>query len=209
MFLGNPPGNPPRNFWILSNPEFLAEGTAMKDRSKLSAHSLAISINNIYIYYIDNIIIYNINIYIYTHFYTIYYIYYILLCIICHVFYIYILLCIICYKFNFTSNCICFGFWNSLGDMLLPLPGVTRGCHKQNFVRPKDLDAPDRVLIGGQDQEPDGTGCITYTADLSISRGIGLKSCQWGSLKSDDEVSLAPVESILVTLLVSSHEWAY
>ena len=102
-------------------------------------------------------------------------------------------------------------FWVliSLGDMFLPLPGVTRGCHKQNFVRPKDLDAPDRVLIGGQDQEPDGTSCITYTADLSISRGIGLKSCQWGSLKSDDEVSLAPVESILVTLLVSSHEWAY
>ena len=25
------PGNRPRNFWILSNPEFLAEGTAMKD----------------------------------------------------------------------------------------------------------------------------------------------------------------------------------
>ena len=46
MFLGNPPHNPPRNFWILSNPEFLAEGTAMKDRGKLSAHSLAISINN-------------------------------------------------------------------------------------------------------------------------------------------------------------------
>ena len=75
-------------------------------------------------------------------------------------------------------------FWVliSLGDMFLPLPGVTRGCHKQNFVRPKDLDAPDRVLIGGQDQEPDGTSCITYTADLSISRGIGsVMSVRWPS----------------------------
>ena len=50
--------------------------------------------------------------------------------------------------------------------------------HLVTCLCPKDLDAPDRVLIGGQDQEPDGTSCITYTADLSISRGIGLKSCQ-------------------------------
>ena len=57
MFLGKPPGNPPRNFWILSNPEFLAEGTAMKDRSKLSAHSLPISMN-IYIYNIMHYILY-------------------------------------------------------------------------------------------------------------------------------------------------------
>ena len=61
--------------------------------------------------------------------------------------------------------------------MILRLPGSPEVV-RSKILCPKDLDAPDRVLIGGQDQEPDGTSCTTYTADLSISRGIGLKSCQ-------------------------------
>ena len=112
--------------------------------------------------------------------------------------------------FNFTSNVaylsgfevhlVTWFFWAARGHQRLPWP-------QSWAVRPQDLDAPDRVLIGGQDQEPEAVALHGRFVQSCNDGGlIGLKSCQVGSSPKDLK---ALVEWILVTLLISSREWAY